>query len=1156
MPEYARLDNSPGPQLSVETKFMQNFRVAAAVSGGSEVVAIRNGQGQVQIFTTGTDNTVWNFYPDPNSDTGYRGVSTGLSAGTVSAGVDSSGRIILFAPIGLQLQYIYETGNPGSPWSAPQSVSVPQPAGAIKIAAVMAAEKGGNLYVAVLTQYKSVVGSLYSVAYSNWKTSAPSFQNSAMKISSLNCAWVGNSAQTAAFACVDGVIVALNASTGGVSRWPLAAAFKSLSVDASVDATGNDQIFAVLDDGNLYHLIGGGQSAYSWAQLTQAMSLRQTMAVSDGARDVQVFAVSGGNTLYHFAPMASTPTGYSNAAAIFPNTALADAARNDDGDVEIFAIGTSNASLTHLIQAETTGNWETETLEVPTGTQVEQYISYTSDVTVYDGAGALAVLKAVKIWTSDEARITVNGATFFTSPNHPAMTSTNSAGILSIAQESGTLSCPAIDINIPALMSPNQSLRVEQTADVQQRLAEVTGTDLMNARDAGGNLLIPTQYRNAQTTDSMASAFNQCMHLAGSEAPATHSFFTRYGTKPGVTIAESQPAEPRRIQPLSEQHWRLSFASGQARYQELTADQAQSLIREWRATVHSPAGFFSWIESIGDLLEGVIEGIVDIVDTVVTAVGNAVQAAFRFIVDGVTYLFETVVAFVEQAFDVVQAFFARVGVIFEKVFEWLGFIFNWGDILRTHTALAYGLNQFLGFLPGAAAKMQQIVDNGISNVQSQITSLFDQAVSSIAGNSSVGGYEKSNRQSDPAFSSAVANNVVYNGFIDNAGSATTTLNAELSSELGSIQQWMEQLQQYVVNTEATQAFSQASDYFQSMTGSPDQIFTNLLSGLLRVAQGVLQAIISGVQALIDGLFQLIQSLLAGMQSLLNAKWNIPFVSALYSWITDGAELTTIDLFALVMAIPTTILYKVIEGVAPFPDDASVRAFEQSFNAQTMLQASGLGSTSSRLTADRESAILSPAFATLMNVAGCVSSVFYAGFSALLDAQPPIGTPTPLITAVSRAAFAAEALAQVCGFPWFTNSAAPDCSTTDGKNATHWIYQCFGVLLDLGFVIGADAIPENLADWGVGVSFLYAVGDLIMAIIASVGQSGWPVAGNILAVIPELTKLGRLTKIVTATKGISLVVVAGCDAVFMFGAALINFVEGLPSSEAAALVTAG
>src|SRR5262249_18400427 len=148
---------------------------------------------------------------------------------------------------------------------------------------------------------------------------------------------------------------------------------------------------------------------------------------------------------------------------------------------------------------------ETETLEVPTGTQVEAYISYTSDVTVYDGAGALAVLKPVKIWTSEEARITVNGATFFTSPHQAAMTSTNSSGILSIAQESGTLSCPGIDINIPAFMSPNQSLSVEQTAGVQQQLAEVTGTDLMNARDAGGNPLIPAQYRNQQTTNSMAS---------------------------------------------------------------------------------------------------------------------------------------------------------------------------------------------------------------------------------------------------------------------------------------------------------------------------------------------------------------------------------------------------------------------------------------------------------------------------------------------------------------------------------------------------------------------------------------------------------------------------------------------------------------------------
>ena len=46
-----------------------------------------------------------------------------------------------------------------------------------------------------------------------------------------------------------------------------------------------------------------------------------------------------------------------------------------------------------------------------------------------------------------------------------------------------------------------------------------------------------------------------------------------------------------------------------------------------------------------------------------------------------------------------------------------------------------------------------------------------------------------------------------------------------------------------------------------------------------------------------------------MQSILNEPWNIPFVSQFYSFITGGSTLTTLDLVALIAAVPSTILYK-------------------------------------------------------------------------------------------------------------------------------------------------------------------------------------------------------------------------------------------------------
>jgi hypothetical protein len=1146
-----------GPQLGVETKFMQSFRVSAPVGGGPEVVSVRNGQGELELFTIGPDNTIWNFYPDPASDTGFTGISTGVAAGPMAAGVDGSGRMVLVTEFNFAINYIYETGNPTSRWSdLVQVVALAPPANVTSLTAFVAANIANVMYVAAIFECGTATGPGWTTTFEIQDATAAPVLGGSWYTVSQNCVWLGNSAQTASLAGVGGPAISVtNMQTGHVTALALLPPLASLSVSTALDQAGNNQTFAVLADGNLYHLVSSGAS-YQGVQLSQGMSFRQVVADADGAGTVQVFAVSGTNVLYHFEPDSTTATGYDMAAPLLSNAALAAATANDAGDVELFVVGTANATLTHLIQQEVSGNWQAQNVEMPTGSQVEEYISYSSDVTVYDAAGALAVNIPVSIWTSEESRLTVNGATYFVDPGRPALTSTNAVGVLAIAQETDTLSSPAVLINIPSLMPAGQSVTIEQAAGVQQTLATITGQDLMSATDASGAALIPAQFRNAQNTNSLASAFNQCMALAEPPPSLSAPRFRRGAPKPGVWIGSAESAGPRRIAPQKDQHWQITFGENGAEYQELTAAEAASLVSAKRATLSSPEGILDWLSDVGDFLQGVAQGAIQVVNTIVTAVGSDVQAVFTIVVNAVTYAFDAVIQFVEQAFDVVQAFFAQVLVVFEKAFEYLGFVFNWADILLTQQAIAYTLNQFFGFLGGAAGGIQGILDNGISNLQSQIATLFNNAVQQIAGTSSIGGYDQANQQSSPVLSSSVANNPIYNGFINNAGSATATSATLAALDTSSVDNLIQQLTAFAAQSVAGAAFASAVSYFQDLGGSPDQIFTKLLAGMFQVVQGVIQAILSGVKAVIDAVLGLVQTLVTALQAVLNAEWNIPFVSDFYSWITNGTPLTTTGLFALVAAIPTTIIYKIVEGQAPFADQTAVNQFEALFTSQTMLQASGLATSEAEAkAAGAEGGLLSGSAAVLVSLVGCVSTCFYAAFSAVLDVQPPLDVPTPLTEATSQAAFVAEALAQACSFPWFTSSAAPDCTTIDGKNASQWIYQSLGVILDLVYLVAEDQIPENWNDTGVEVAFLYGLGDLTMALIASVGQSGWPVAANILATIPGLAKILRLQSVVVATKGISLVVVAGCDVVFLVSAAVINFVESMPSDNQPQLAAA-
>jgi hypothetical protein len=134
---------------------------------------------------------------------------------------------------------------------------------------------------------------------------------------------------------------------------------------------------------------------------------RQVEVDVDGRGDLQRFAVSNDDRLSHLRPDATRPTGYTEPAPIFAGAAQLAVGRNDQGDVDVFAVGRADGDLTHLFLQ--TDQWQTRPLEVPTSGEIEGYISYSSDVTVTDADGGPLPHEPVSVWTTSEARLTVNG---------------------------------------------------------------------------------------------------------------------------------------------------------------------------------------------------------------------------------------------------------------------------------------------------------------------------------------------------------------------------------------------------------------------------------------------------------------------------------------------------------------------------------------------------------------------------------------------------------------------------------------------------------------------------------------------------------------------------------------------------------------------------
>jgi hypothetical protein len=105
---------------------------------------------------------------------------------------------------------------------------------------------------------------------------------------------------------------------------------------------------------------------------------------------------------------------------------------------------------------------------------------------------------------------------------------------------------------------------------------------------------------------------------------------------------------------------------------------------------------------------------------------------------------------------------------------------------------------------------------------------------------------------------------------------------------------------------------------------------------LEVVAGRAQVALETLCLIVDALIAVVQTIISAIGSVLPFDQPIPFVSDLYQFLTGSDDpLTPLDLTALAIAIPSTVLY-IMRGAPPFPDDASVTQFQSQFTVDAPL----------------------------------------------------------------------------------------------------------------------------------------------------------------------------------------------------------------------------
>jgi len=331
-----------------------------------------------------------------------------------------------------------------------------------------------------------------------------------------------------------------------------------------------------------------------------------------------------------------------------------------------------------------------------------------------------------------------------------------------------------------------------------------------------------------------------------------------------------------------------------------------------RARTTGGSGF-----SLGDLLQSALTAGQAAASFIVNTVGDAVH----FVITIGDQVINWVANTVREIGRAIQSVWESIVVFFEDLFEFLAFLFGWQGILEAKDALKDFANNAMTSLQGEVGNIREFINNRlddfIENFAPELTSL----PSSLTEQTDVT-QPPPTRSADPTCNWANSKT----GYI---GQADAPMPPALS---GALEDFVKSTQHLI---------NRLGEGFTSQLGVISEGFQDLIHGrktFLEFLQMILNRLVGFslmiIRELIEVMLRAIELMIGMAKEELNRAWQIPLISPLYRFITrspqnpNGSQLSFLDFACLLVAIPSTIAYRIGEGREPFTQPNAREAYAQ------------------------------------------------------------------------------------------------------------------------------------------------------------------------------------------------------------------------------------
>lgn len=583
----------------------------------------------------------------------------------------------------------------------------------------------------------------------------------------------------------------------------------------------------------------------------------------------------------------------------------------------LFLISEDN-TLSHFWQDQTSTLWQQMPIPIYDTGKAREFDSYTLHVQFScDELKKTFYEQKVKVWASAAIYVSINGQGYQLGPKTDVEVPLNFQGDLTIVNPVKSIVAPTLYIQAPFM---TETLEIDLTHKVEERLQKVkSGDDLKNATkyDPTSNTQVPLLphkvSQDAGTLNNVAQGVQQFLHTSN---------------------------QIKKKAKAPQQTWSLSFhKGGSVTYKE--GSEASTHL----ATIEAKSSTSSILSDLGHDFGDVLHWMEGVADEVGEFVIHMVDDAVHFVIQIGEDIYKFVLKTAEQVFAAVEWLFKKIYLFFKDLIAWIGFLFDWHDILVTKDVLKQFSNNAFDGLESNVDRIKLEFDRWIDRVISQdlhspkLVKRLKSQSDSLSGWHSKGKDTAIKPKADPRVS--WANSKAHHISDLTASETHQTSGGTLSNLLESIEPLAKDF------AIAYEKIGEELDGLIDGTLSIGDFAIKLLDTLGALALDILKAIVDGI---LDGISVLVAEIKKG----LNASINIPLLSELYQFISGGDPLTMLDLICLLVAIPTTILYKIDEQEAPFTSNHQKLFTDiptKFFNNYSFIDGVGTSSANDRVSAD-------------------------------------------------------------------------------------------------------------------------------------------------------------------------------------------------------------